>query len=206
MTSPQITLGEPNLAEHSPYWPGRSLIGRQAVLDGVIAQLPEDYDNFTIHLQRVVGCGDYRVGRGPLHRHREGNGQAARRASRTRLGLAGWQDRALAAVRRHLAVRRRDGLRSHACTFVGVRTPPSYATPTVRSEDLGAPGPGPPVTRVNPLPLIALTRRNRHSSAAAQRSRASCSRGLRRRCRLACTAPLSGAWAWRAWPGGLCRR
>ncbi len=47
-----------NEAEHHAYWPGGPLIGRQAVLEGVLARIPEDFDNFTVDLQRVVGCGE----------------------------------------------------------------------------------------------------------------------------------------------------
>jgi uncharacterized protein len=45
-------------AEHIPYWPGGPFIGLQAVLDGVIARIPQDYDGFTIDVRRIVGCGD----------------------------------------------------------------------------------------------------------------------------------------------------
>ncbi|MGH3922919.1 MAG: nuclear transport factor 2 family protein [Pseudonocardiaceae bacterium] len=45
-------------AEHSPYWPGKALVGPQAVLEGVIARLPQDYDGFRIDVQRIVGLGD----------------------------------------------------------------------------------------------------------------------------------------------------
>lgn len=45
-------------AEHIPYWPGGPFHGRQAVLEGVFARLPEDFDDFTVEVQRVVGCGE----------------------------------------------------------------------------------------------------------------------------------------------------
>lgn len=45
-------------AEHIPYWPGGPFIGRQAVLDGVFARIPQDFDNFTVDVQRMVGCGE----------------------------------------------------------------------------------------------------------------------------------------------------
>ncbi len=45
-------------AEHIPYWPGGPFVGPQAVLDGVLARIPQDYDGFTIDVSRVVGCGD----------------------------------------------------------------------------------------------------------------------------------------------------
>lgn len=47
-----------NEAEHITYWPGGPFIGPQAVVDGVFARIPQDFDGFTIDLQRVVGCGD----------------------------------------------------------------------------------------------------------------------------------------------------
>jgi ketosteroid isomerase-like protein len=47
-----------NEAEHIPYWPGRPFVGRQAVLEGVFARLAEDFDNFTVDVQRVVDCGE----------------------------------------------------------------------------------------------------------------------------------------------------
>jgi ketosteroid isomerase-like protein len=45
-------------AEHVTYWPGGPLVGPQAVLDGVIARIPQDFDNFRIDIRRIVGCGD----------------------------------------------------------------------------------------------------------------------------------------------------
>lgn len=47
-----------NEAEHFPYWPGGPFIGPQAVVDGVFARIAEDFDNFTIDVKRVVGCGE----------------------------------------------------------------------------------------------------------------------------------------------------
>ena len=47
-----------NQAEHTPYWPGEPMVGRQAVLAGVFARIGEDFDDFTIDVQRVVGCGE----------------------------------------------------------------------------------------------------------------------------------------------------
>lgn len=47
-----------NEAEHIPYWPGGPLIGPQAVLEGVLARIAEDFDNFTVNVERVVGCGE----------------------------------------------------------------------------------------------------------------------------------------------------
>ncbi|MGH2920131.1 MAG: nuclear transport factor 2 family protein [Solirubrobacteraceae bacterium] len=46
-----------NQAEHNPYWPGGPFTGRQAVLEGVLARLGADFDDFTVDVQRVVGCG-----------------------------------------------------------------------------------------------------------------------------------------------------
>jgi ketosteroid isomerase-like protein len=45
-------------AEHVPYWPGGAFIGPQAVLEGVIARIPNDFDGFVIDVRRIVGLGD----------------------------------------------------------------------------------------------------------------------------------------------------
>jgi ketosteroid isomerase-like protein len=45
-------------AEHITYWPGGPFIGRQAVLDGAFARIPQDFEGFTIDVSRIVGCGD----------------------------------------------------------------------------------------------------------------------------------------------------
>lgn len=45
-------------AEHSPYWPGKAFVGPQAVLEGVLARIPQDFDGFRIDIQRIVGLGD----------------------------------------------------------------------------------------------------------------------------------------------------
>jgi uncharacterized protein len=47
-----------HLPEHHPLWPGKALVGPQAVLEGLFARLPEVYDGFRIDLQRIVGLGD----------------------------------------------------------------------------------------------------------------------------------------------------
>jgi ketosteroid isomerase-like protein len=57
-----LELLDPNVewhqAEHNAYWPGKAFIGPQAVLEGVIARIPQDYDGFRIDVRRFVGCGD----------------------------------------------------------------------------------------------------------------------------------------------------
>ena len=45
-------------AEHVTYWPGGAYKGPQAVLEGVISRIPQDFDNFTINIGRILGCGD----------------------------------------------------------------------------------------------------------------------------------------------------
>ena len=45
-------------AEHITYWPGGPFVGPQAVLDGLLARIPQDFDGFAIDVGRVVGCGD----------------------------------------------------------------------------------------------------------------------------------------------------
>jgi ketosteroid isomerase-like protein len=47
-----------NEAEHFPYWPGGPIIGPQAVLTGVFARIPDDFDGFTVDVGRLVGAGD----------------------------------------------------------------------------------------------------------------------------------------------------
>ena len=47
-----------NEAEHFPYWPGGPFIGPQAVLTGVFARIPNDFDGFTVDVRRLVGGGD----------------------------------------------------------------------------------------------------------------------------------------------------
>ena len=45
-------------AEHVTYWSGAPFIGPQAVVKGVFARIPEDFDDFKVYITRVVGCGD----------------------------------------------------------------------------------------------------------------------------------------------------
>src|SRR2546422_10923483 len=45
-------------AEHVTYWPGGPFIGAQAVLNGVFARIPQDFDGFKVDVRRIVGCGD----------------------------------------------------------------------------------------------------------------------------------------------------
>ena len=45
-------------AEHVTYWPGGAFIGPQAVLEGVIARIPNDFDGFSIDVERIIGSGD----------------------------------------------------------------------------------------------------------------------------------------------------
>jgi ketosteroid isomerase-like protein len=45
-------------AEHVTYWPGGAFIGPQAVLEGVLARIPQDFDGLTIDVKRIVGLGD----------------------------------------------------------------------------------------------------------------------------------------------------
>ena len=45
-------------AEHVTYWPGGAFIGPQAVLEGVIARIPNDFDGFSIDVERIIGFGN----------------------------------------------------------------------------------------------------------------------------------------------------
>ena len=45
-------------AEHFTYWPGGAFKGPEAVLEGVISRIPQDFENFTINIRRILACGD----------------------------------------------------------------------------------------------------------------------------------------------------
>jgi uncharacterized protein len=45
-------------AEHITYWPGGLFIGPQAVLEGVFARIPKDFEGFRVTVDRVVGFGE----------------------------------------------------------------------------------------------------------------------------------------------------
>jgi ketosteroid isomerase-like protein len=45
-------------AEHFPYAAGGPFVGREAVVNGVFARIPTDYDGFRVDVGRIVGCGD----------------------------------------------------------------------------------------------------------------------------------------------------
>lgn len=45
-------------AEHVTYWPGGPFIGPQAVVNGVFARIPNDFNDFKIDVRRIVGFGD----------------------------------------------------------------------------------------------------------------------------------------------------
>jgi ketosteroid isomerase-like protein len=47
-----------NEAEHITYWPGAPFIGPHAILTGVFARLPHDFDHFRIELSRLAAAGD----------------------------------------------------------------------------------------------------------------------------------------------------
>ena len=47
-----------NEAEHVTYWPGAPFVGPHAVLTGVFARLPQDFDNFRVEIGRMVAAGD----------------------------------------------------------------------------------------------------------------------------------------------------
>ena len=44
-------------AEGSPYWTGRPAVGPQEVVEKVLGRLATDYDDFTVHVERLVGLG-----------------------------------------------------------------------------------------------------------------------------------------------------
>lgn len=45
-------------AEHVTYWPGGAFKGPQAILEGVIGRIPQDFENFTIDISRLLASGD----------------------------------------------------------------------------------------------------------------------------------------------------
>jgi ketosteroid isomerase-like protein len=47
-----------NEAEHVTYWPGDPFRGPQAVLEGVIGRIPQDFDGFRIDVDRISAAGD----------------------------------------------------------------------------------------------------------------------------------------------------
>lgn len=47
-----------NEAEHFTFWNGGPFIGPQAVLNGVIARIPQTLDGFGIEVGRIVAAGD----------------------------------------------------------------------------------------------------------------------------------------------------
>jgi ketosteroid isomerase-like protein len=46
-----------NEAEHFTYWTGGPFIGKQAIVNGVIARIPRDFDGFAIEVRRIVAAG-----------------------------------------------------------------------------------------------------------------------------------------------------
>ena len=64
-------------AEHITYWPGGPYVGPQAVLAGVLARIPQDFDGLTIDVRRVLGFGGNSVGRSALSRDRQSHRQGA---------------------------------------------------------------------------------------------------------------------------------
>ena len=45
-------------AEHLSYWPGAALVGREAVLESVLAPITQDFDGFRVDVDRVCRSGD----------------------------------------------------------------------------------------------------------------------------------------------------
>src|SRR5215217_3680216 len=55
-------------AEHVTYWPGGAYKGPQAVLEGVISRIPQDFDNFTINIGRTKQRQPSHLGNLATHR------------------------------------------------------------------------------------------------------------------------------------------
>jgi uncharacterized protein len=47
-----------SMAEHHTFWQAGPFIGPQAVLEGVFFKIMQTFDGFTVHVQRIVGCGN----------------------------------------------------------------------------------------------------------------------------------------------------
>jgi ketosteroid isomerase-like protein len=45
-------------AEHGTWWPGGPFRGPQAVLEGVFARIPQDFDGFRVDINRITAAGD----------------------------------------------------------------------------------------------------------------------------------------------------
>ncbi len=45
-------------AENVTYWPGGPFTGAQAIIEGVFARIPEDFDDFTIDIRRILASDD----------------------------------------------------------------------------------------------------------------------------------------------------
>jgi ketosteroid isomerase-like protein len=45
-------------AEHVTYWPGEAFVGPQAVVEGVFARIPQDFDGFRVDVERIHDAGD----------------------------------------------------------------------------------------------------------------------------------------------------
>jgi uncharacterized protein len=60
--SPLLGLFDENVewfeAEHVTYWPGGPFKGAQATVEGVFARIPEDFENFTVNIRRILSCDD----------------------------------------------------------------------------------------------------------------------------------------------------
>ncbi|MFN8187834.1 MAG: nuclear transport factor 2 family protein [Gaiellales bacterium] len=54
-------------AEHVTYWPGGPFVGAQAIVEGVLARIPGDFDGFEIEISRITGCGETVLMEGRYH-------------------------------------------------------------------------------------------------------------------------------------------
>jgi ketosteroid isomerase-like protein len=55
MMNPKIEWFE---AENSLYWGGKPYVGPESVVEHVFARIQEDFDGFSIDIQRISGCGN----------------------------------------------------------------------------------------------------------------------------------------------------
>jgi ketosteroid isomerase-like protein len=45
-------------AEHNPYWTGGPMVGPEAIVSGLFARIPEDFDDFRVEVRRMIAEGD----------------------------------------------------------------------------------------------------------------------------------------------------
>lgn len=66
-----------NEAEHVTFWPGRTLLGHQEVIDGLFARIPETFGStWRIEIERIHDCGATVIMQGRYHGVARSTGKA----------------------------------------------------------------------------------------------------------------------------------